>query len=216
MDTERDLLVLLHGLGQTPQSWQDQVTALPEGLRAAAPWLHGLRPNGTDEFSLGGASSAIGAELIKHGAQRAHLCGLSVGAMAALQFAVDAPDQVDRLVLCGAQVRPPKSVMWLQRQILKATPAARLAQQGIHKEKAQQALAILAEADFTDRLDQVRAPTLVVCGDKDRANLPASRLIADQVPGAELVLIAGAGNAPNTERPDEFNEALYGFLTRSD
>lgn len=213
MDTERKLLVLLHGLGQTPQSWQDQVTAIPEGLRAAAPWLHGLRPNADDRFSLAGASNAVGTELIKHGAQRAHLCGLSVGAMVALQFAVDAPDQVDRLVLCGAQIRPPKSVLWLQRQMIRATPTARLAQQGIRKDKVQQAMEILADADFTDRLAQVSAPTLVLCGERDRANLPASKLIAQRIPGAELELVPGAGHAPNTERPEEFNAALYRFLT---
>lgn len=212
MDTERKLLVLLHGLGQTPQAWQDQVTALPEGLRAAAPWLLGLKPNADDPFSLSDASRAVGSELIKHGAQKAHLCGLSVGAMVALQFAADAPEQVDRLVLCGAQVRPPKSVLWLQRQLIKATPAARLAQQGVRKDKVQQVMQIIADADFTDRLDQVGTPTLVLCGERDRANLPASRLIADRIPGAELVLIPGAGQAPNTERPDEFNAALYDFL----
>lgn len=212
MDTERKLLVLLHGLGQTPQAWQDQVTALPGGLRAAAPWLLGLRPNADDPFSLSAASRAVGTELLKHGAERAHLCGLSVGAMVALQFAVDVPEQVDRLVLCGAQIRPPRSALWLQRQLLRATPAARLAQQGVRKDKVLQVMEILAEADFTDRLDQVTAPTLVLCGERDRANLPASRLIAQRIPGAELMLVPGAGHAPNSERPAEFNEALYGFL----
>lgn len=213
MDSERELLILLHGLGQTPQSWQDQVTALPEGLRAAAPWLYGLKPNAEDRFSLANASNAVGAELVKHGAQRAHLCGLSVGAMVALQFAVDAPDQVARLVLCGAQMRPPKSVLWLQRQMIRATPAARLAQQGVRKDKVQQVMEILADADFTDRLGQVNVPTLVLCGARDRANLPASKLIAQRIPGAELELVPGAGPAPNTERPEEFNAALYRFLT---
>lgn len=212
MDSERELLILLHGLGQTPQSWQDQVTALPEGLRAAAPWLYGLKPNADDRFGLANASNAVGAELIKHGAQRAHLCGLSVGAMVALQFAVDAPDQVGRLVLCGAQVRPPKSVLWLQRQMIRATPATRLAQQGVRKDKVQQVMEILADADFTDRLGQVSAPTLVLCGARDRANLPASKLIAQRIPGAELELIPEAGPTPNTERPEEFNAALYRFL----
>ena len=33
------LFVFLHGVGETPQAWQDQVVALPPGVKAVAPWL---------------------------------------------------------------------------------------------------------------------------------------------------------------------------------
>ena len=53
------LLALLHGLGQTPQSWQDQVTAMPAGFKAVAPWLKGTRPGRAEEFSVEGAADDV-------------------------------------------------------------------------------------------------------------------------------------------------------------
>lgn len=214
--TDRNLLVFLHGLGQTPQIWQDQVVALPPGWRAAAPWLRGLKPTEKATFSLAGATSGVDAELTQHGVPAAHLCGLSVGAMVALQYAVEAPAQVRKLVLVGPQVRPPRSVMWLQRQAVKLASNRRLAQQGLDKTRMQQVLQVLSEADFTDQLSSVTAPTLVVCGEQDRANLPASRLVAQQIPNAKLILIPGAGQQPNVEAPEEFNRVVYDFLLSQD
>ncbi len=65
------------------------------------------------------------------------------------------------------------------------------------------------------RLEEVRAPTLVVVGTRD---LPVIARIADtlaaRVRGARLVRIEGAGHAPNLERPAEFNRLLLEFLAR--
>lgn len=214
--TDRNLLVFLHGLGQTPQIWQDQVVSLPPGWRAAAPWLRGLKPTEKTTFTLAGATAGVDAELTQHGVPAAHLCGLSVGAMVALQYAVEAPAQVRRMVLVGPQVRPPKSVLRMQRWAMKVASSRRLAQQGLSKERMQQVLQVLSEADFTDQLSSVTAPTLVVCGEQDRANLPASRLVAQQIPDAKLILIPGAGQQPNVESPEEFNRVVYEFLTTAE
>lgn len=211
--SERQLLVLLHGLGQTPQVWQDQVPQLPPGWRAAAPWLRGLKPTDQTTFTLAGACAGVDAELVQHGVPAAHLCGISVGAMVALQYAVESPAQVRRLVLVTPQVRPPRSMLWLQRQALKVASSRRLATQGIDKARMQQALQVLTDADFSDRLPSVTAPTLVVCGADDRANLPAARLVADQIPNAELMIIPRSGQQPNVENPEEFNKTVFEFLT---
>jgi pimeloyl-ACP methyl ester carboxylesterase len=39
-------------------------------------------------------------------------------------------------------------------------------------------------------------------------------VIADGVPGAELVVVEGAAHMPNLERPDAFNAALQRLLDR--
>ncbi|KAJ0164869.1 Proline iminopeptidase [Colletotrichum tanaceti] len=57
--------------------------------------------------------------------------------------------------------------------------------------------------DYTDRLPQITAKTLVVVGDKDWICPPEnSRLIAERVPGAELVLVEGANHGVHAEKPD--------------
>ncbi|WQF81168.1 Putative alpha/beta hydrolase-1, peptidase S33 [Colletotrichum destructivum] len=57
--------------------------------------------------------------------------------------------------------------------------------------------------DYTDRLPQITAKTLVVVGDKDWICPPEnSRLIAERIPGAELVLVEGANHGVHAEKPD--------------
>lgn len=38
--------------------------------------------------------------------------------------------------------------------------------------------------------------------------------MADRIPGAELIVITGAGHVPNLSHPDAFDEAVRGFLVR--
>ena len=66
-----------------------------------------------------------------------------------------------------------------------------------------------------DRLQEIRAPTLVLVGELD---LPDFRLIAEilaaNVPTARQQVIPDAGHLPNLEQPQAFNEALLSFLAR--
>jgi len=66
-----------------------------------------------------------------------------------------------------------------------------------------------------DRLDEVRAPTLVLVGELD---LPDFRLIAEilaaNISTARLEVIADAGHLLNLEQPQAFNETLLRFLAR--
>jgi pimeloyl-ACP methyl ester carboxylesterase len=66
----------------------------------------------------------------------------------------------------------------------------------------------LARTDLRSRLDQITAPTLVVCGERDKVNLPSSRELADGIPNAELRTIPGAGHLWNLEQPDVFTALL--------
>ena len=64
-----------------------------------------------------------------------------------------------------------------------------------------------------DRLAATRLPVLLIWGEGDRL-LPVARArdALRRLPGARLEVIAGAGHAPQSERPDEFNRALEDFL----
>jgi pimeloyl-ACP methyl ester carboxylesterase len=74
---------------------------------------------------------------------------------------------------------------------------------------AQPSAAALAPA-----LANLRVPTLVVVGARDRTSLAPSRAVAAAIPGARLVEIADAGHLVNLARPAEFNRAVADFLTR--
>lgn len=63
------------------------------------------------------------------------------------------------------------------------------------------------------RLRQIRVPTLVIHGDRDRViPLANGRLIARLIPGARLRVLHGAGHVYGTDRPEEHRQALFSFL----
>ncbi|MFN2641916.1 MAG: alpha/beta fold hydrolase [Actinomycetota bacterium] len=71
----------------------------------------------------------------------------------------------------------------------------------------------LAGADTRELLPTIAVPTLLVWGDADvRSPLPVAVHMRDLVPGAELVVIPGAGHVSNLEDPARFNDAVRAFL----
>jgi 3-oxoadipate enol-lactonase len=75
------------------------------------------------------------------------------------------------------------------------------------------ACTLLVDADLVPRLHDLRVPTLVVCGALDQATPPAlNRLIADKVPGARYIELAGCGHCPPLEQPQAFLEAVESFI----
>ncbi|MEJ7771965.1 MAG: alpha/beta hydrolase [Geodermatophilaceae bacterium] len=57
--------------------------------------------------------------------------------------------------------------------------------------------------------------TLILCGDADRMTPKAhSELLAEELPGSELVIVDDAGHLALLERPDVVNEHLRSFLRR--
>jgi pimeloyl-ACP methyl ester carboxylesterase len=65
----------------------------------------------------------------------------------------------------------------------------------------------------TDRLHQIKVPTLVITGDSDRLVSPAnSDILAREIPGAKLVKIPGGSHGFNFETPEVFNRAVLDFL----
>jgi len=60
-----------------------------------------------------------------------------------------------------------------------------------------------------------KVPVIVMTGDKDRLIPPAlGRDLAEQIPGAELVWVPGAGHALILEDPEVVNEAITGLIAR--
>jgi len=59
----------------------------------------------------------------------------------------------------------------------------------------------------------IKSKALVLGGDEDGPDFPTqAKHIADTIPGAQLVLIHGAGHVPHMELPEIFNRELLKFL----
>lgn len=206
-------ITFLHGHGGSPLTWENQVAKLPpQGVRAQAPWLRGLRPAAKERFDIGAASGDLLMSLQLEGAPATAIVGHSIGAMVGLQMALDAPESVSHLVLVSGQVRPPATVMRAQKLALKLTPRSRFEKLGISKNRVRQALDVIAEFDASDRLGDVSVPTLVMVGESDRATSDSAYVLADGIADAELFVVPGAGASPMTENVPTFNERLWRFL----
>ena len=74
--------------------------------------------------------------------------------------------------------------------------AERCFERGVHPEgAARQLAAIVAAADRTPLLAQLRLPATVIHGDADRLVMPSGgRATADAIPDARLVIIPGMGH----------------------
>jgi 3-oxoadipate enol-lactonase len=204
-------LLLLHTLGQMPPSWQDVASGLPVDWRVMAPWVPGLKPTDRSGFSLDDAAGRLVGELEQRGVRRTHVLGQGLGAVVAVRMAAAHPALVDRLVLAGGLVTPPRLIMRAQLAALRRLPDDRLREQGLSRDRLGPALEALAELDLRGDLARVQSTTLVLVGEADRALQPAAKALARGIRGARLERLPG-GRDLNTESPDALRTALLAFL----
>ncbi|MGZ8252004.1 MAG: pimeloyl-ACP methyl ester esterase BioH [Methylophilaceae bacterium] len=77
----------------------------------------------------------------------------------------------------------------------------------------QSALDILLASDLRAEVKQLGQATLIVHGDRDSlAPVAAAHWLAEHLPSAQLVEIAGASHAPFLSHPEQFMQALLAFL----
>lgn len=208
-----DSVVFLHGLGGSPLSWEAQTAALPPHLLAAAPWLYGMRPGRSGQgetFTLEAAARHLARTVeLEHGGHAA-LVGHSLGAMVALQCALDRPEIVDRLVLIAGQANPSRSALRVQNVLLRFIPQERLG--SVSKARLRAIAAEVGKAALGAHLPEILAPTLVMVGSKDRVNIPAAHTLADGIPGGQLEVVPDGGHLVMRDQPEVVNRLLYDFL----
>ena len=76
----------------------------------------------------------------------------------------------------------------------------------------------VANFDTREQLKDIRSPTLVIVGEEDIMATPAqSRVLAEGIPGAELLVLPELGHfCLVTEGSKQFAESVAGFLKRVD
>ncbi|MEU5539329.1 alpha/beta hydrolase [Streptomyces sp. NPDC020362] len=72
----------------------------------------------------------------------------------------------------------------------------------------------LETSDLSGALTQIAAPTLVLCGQRDRTSLPNVRRTAAAIPGAQLFVVPHVGHLLPMAAPHAFNAIVREFLAR--
>ncbi|GIG35023.1 alpha/beta fold hydrolase [Cellulomonas pakistanensis] len=203
------------------------------GTGGTEPGPGGRPPEGLSTRDLARDARAV---LDAAGVDRAHVVGHSMGGKVAQWLAVDAPDRVASLVLlatsAGAGDGVPRDAD-AHRLLLGGDPAERVrlffgdAWAAAHRDDVRTFFALDAdrptlralyrastEHDALADLHRVGAPTLVVHGTEDRlARLASAERLAAEIPGAELVAVAGAGHGLHLDSA-EAAAAVRAFLRR--
>jgi 3-oxoadipate enol-lactonase len=96
------LLVMMHGIGGNRTNWHDQLPEMSRPFHAVAWDARGYGDSDDYEGDLNfGDFAADLARVLDHfGASRAHLVGLSMGGVIALDFVARFPERVATLTLC--------------------------------------------------------------------------------------------------------------------
>lgn len=199
----------MHGLGQTSSCWQSTLSYLPKHIVSTCPNLFELCPSETISYQKLYASFIAYCDKF---AQPINLCGISLGAILALNYAIDFPEKVKALVFIAGQYKIPKTLLMCQNLLLSMLPGKYFRKSGLDKQVMIQLSRSMLDIDFTRDLYQIRCPVLVVCGAKDRINQKAGRTLATHVKNASYQLIEGAGHEVNREAPQSLARIIEVFI----
>jgi 3-oxoadipate enol-lactonase len=236
------VVVLSHSLGATLETWAPQVPALARAFRVVRYDLrgHGRSPVPPGPYDIGDLGEDLVALLDRLQIARAHLVGLSLGAMASLWVAARHPSRVDRLVVCctSAKMGPPESwsaraaavraggmgavadavvARWLTPAFAAHEPARvaelRAVVAATPADGYVACCGVIERMDLGPELGAIRAPTLAVAGAEDPATPPTDLgRIAAAIPGARLEIVAGAAHLANLEQPAKITELVLSHL----
>jgi 3-oxoadipate enol-lactonase len=239
-----DGLLLVHAFPLDARMWEPQLGALADAVPICAPHLPGFggSPGEGDVMTMRAAAGRCLEALDAAGIDRAVVCGLSMGGYVALELWRQAGDRFLGLVLAntragadseeGAAGRralaerlrsegngflvesPPPLLssgappeLWDRvRELIAGQPAASI---------AAAAVGMAERPDSTPDLGGIRVPTLVVTSDGDTLIPPEiTSPMSEQIPGAELQVIADAGHLSNLEAPEVFSGLVATHLER--
>jgi len=169
------------------------------------------------------------------GLHSAVFAGHSMGGAIALTLALDEADHVNGLVLLGGGAR-----LKVSPELLEHASSQTTFQNAVNmviewsfgscvpprlKELAAQRMSETRSSvlygdfvacnafDETARIEQIRQPVLVICGNEDRMTpLRQSQFLAEHMPEAILRVIPGTGHMVMLEKPQAVADTLLGFL----
>lgn len=226
-------VVLIHGAGGSHQHWLYQVRDLPGSASYALDLPGHGRSEGPGRDSISSYGDWLVAFLDAAELEQAVLVGHSMGGGISQDVALRYPQRVVGLGLVGtgARLRVAPAILDGIRQDFDAAvrlvcdfafgPEApremvRLGRRQMGETPVEVLYGDLVACDAFDlmeRLGEIGAPAVVICGTQDQLTPPKYAVyLRDRIAGATLHLVEGAGHMVMVERPDAVAQALSAFL----
>jgi 3-oxoadipate enol-lactonase len=178
------------------------------------------------------------------GIARVHFMGISMGGMIAQVLALTHPEYVSSLILCDTTCGIPKEAgalwderiqtardrgmealvegtleRWLSPDFRANSPATteRIREIVVNTPPSgfTGCCQAIKEFDYTDRIPDIKAPTLILVGENDPGTpVEKSREIHEKISGSEFYVLPQAYHLSNIEAADTFNKQVLKFLAR--
>ena len=238
----RPVLVLSHSLGLDHGQWDLQVPDLLPHFRVLRYDLrgHGASDAPPGDYSIERLGQDVLAIADSLGIRQFAFCGLSIGGMIGQWLAAFAPGRLTHVVLANTSSRfaDPAPMQTRRVKVLQDGMAA-VEDMAMHRFFTDESLATnppqvawarhtllstapvgyagccaaIAAMDHTHLLQQIRTPTLVICGDRDISTpwTGNGEILVSSIAGAKAVHLPAA-HLSNLERPRSFTAALFEFL----
>lgn len=197
--------ILLHGMGQSAASWDKTISFLPSGTETVCPELSDFFTEGDCRYNK---MYAAFCDYCGSFSEPINLCGLSLGAVLVLNYAIDFPQKTSSLVLIAPQFEMPKFLLKVQNLLFKFMPESKFKDSGLKKNDFITLTKSMSDIDFTSGLDKVECPALVLCGERDNVNKKAAKRLAEMLPKAKFCEIENSGHEVNVDNPRGLAEFL--------
>jgi 2-hydroxy-6-oxonona-2,4-dienedioate hydrolase len=230
-------VILLHGMGGVKESWMGNFGALAVGYHVYAidqiGFGHSDKP--LLDYKIATFVDFLYAFMQTQSIGKATLVGNSFGGWIALDFAMQHPSMVEKLVLVDsaglawqqplAELNPSSMAatrtllesVFYDKKIISDGDVQQAFTQRMRNNDGytiQRTVAGFATPQFEDaKLDSIHVPTLVMWGRQDELiPLASGEKLRDGISAAKLVVFEQCGHVPQIEKSTEFNRALLEFL----
>lgn len=197
--------ILLHGIGQNASSWDKTISFLPDNIETFCPELSNFFTEGNCYYSK---MYTAFCDYCNNFSEPLNLCGLSLGAVLALNYAIDFPQRIKSLILIAPQYDMPKFLLKIQNVLFKFMPASQFKDIKLTKKDFITLTNSMADMNFTIRLKNVSCPVLVLCGEKDNVNKKPAVKLSKKLSEAKFDTINNSGHEVNIDNPNELAKAI--------
>ena len=204
--------IFVHGSGHKATSWEKTISYMTNNEDIVCPNLSSILEG--KEASYENLYSSFVKYCNEFDGQ-IHLCGLSLGGILALNFAWDFPQKVKTLVLIGTPYKVPKVAFSFQNIIFRFLPKSIFETMAFDKKNTFALGDTMKNLDFSDRVKNIKCPTLILCGKKDSANMKSADYLSQSIRSAELKIIENAGHAVNEENPKALADILNEYYLKN-
>lgn len=238
------VLVLSNSLGTDLHMWDAQIAAFTQhfqvlrydtrghGASLVSAGPYSIEQNGRDVLALLDALSIA----------RAHFCGLSMGGLIGQWLGINAPERIERLVLCntaakigtpevwnprietvlagGAQamrdLRDASIPRWFTADFAEANPDKVEPIVGMLAQTSPEGYAAncaaVRDADYREQLGSIVAPTLIVCGSGDPVTTVEHGRFMQERIKGAERVEFHTAHLSNVQAGDEFSQRVLDFL----